>query len=135
MTLELSAVDGLVYDDLTASTPNPGVKSGRKWKYHGQTGNTVAGNVANIGMGTVAVPALSAAATGTVTITDSKIASTSLVWLQVKIGTTTASAGAVATVHTSCRAPGSGSVVVDVTNLGSAATLSTDYQLWYWVVN
>lgn len=127
-----TVIDG-IHLDTTQS--NPGVQSARKWLYHGQAGNTVAGNTGNRSCGTTALPALAAGATGTFTITDSFITALSLIWLQVKIGTTTAGAGAVATVLTSLRAPAAGSVVVDVTNLGSVATLSTDYVVHYWVVN
>jgi|GEM_PF-3444853 len=128
-------VDGIDLDDITAGITHPGLRSGRKWKYHGQTGNTVALNIANQGVGTGALPALAAGATGTITITNSLITTLSLIFCQVKIGTTTAAAGAVATVLTQLRAPAAGSCVVDVTNLGSAAMLATDYVLHYWVVN
>jgi hypothetical protein len=106
-----------------------------KHNHSGQTGNTVANNVANQGIGTVALPALTSGATGTVTITDSRITASSLIWITVKRGTTTPAAGALAGIVADLQAPGSGSCVVDLRNAGTAATLSTDYVLHYLVVN
>lgn len=109
--------------------------TGHKLDFLAQTASAAASSAANQGVGTVTVPALSAGATGNLTITNSLIATTSLIFLTLRRGTTTPGAGAVATVLCQARAPGSGSVVVDVTNLGSAATLSTDYELWFLIVN
>jgi hypothetical protein len=84
--------------------------------------------------GSVAIGALNAAATTNVTITNSLIVATSTVLCQVRKGSTVAQTGAVATVVAAPRVPGTGSCVVDVTNLGAAATLSTDYVLTYLVI-
>jgi hypothetical protein len=100
----------------------------------GQTGNTSAANVANQGIGTVALPALAAATSGTVTVTDARITTASIIQATVARGTTTPTA--LGSVVVAARLPGSGSCVFDVRNThASTATLSTDYTLWYWVVN
>lgn len=133
-----SPVDGIWYEDVTAAThtgaPYPGTAPGVKYLALGQTGNTVATNVANQGIGTVACPALSAGAVGTVTISDSLITANSLIFCTVRRGTTTPASGAYCMVR-DVMTPTSSSVVVNVVNLGSAATLSTDEQLFYMVVN
>jgi|SRR5579859_92779 len=130
-----TVADPFYLDDGLSQTPNGALKSGRKFVYLGQTVSTLASTVANQPVGTVAIGALNAAATTTVTITNSLIVATSFVFCQIAKCTTVAGAGAVATLVCAPRVPGTGSCVVDVTNLGSAATLSTDYQLWYWIVN
>lgn len=99
-----------------------------------QTVNKVAGNVANQGIGTVALPALAAGAVGTVTISDTWIHTESIIFCQVKRGTTTAVAGAVATLILALRPATTGACIVDVMNHGAAATLATDYVLHYEVV-
>jgi len=137
MAAEPTVIAGIGVDNLSAQRPSAGVLPNRKWLYHGQTGNTVVGNVGNQGIGTVALPALAAGAAGaaTVTITDSLITTTSIVLVTVRRGTTAPAAGAVATILASVEAPAAGSVVVDVVNLGTAATLATDYVLHYVALN
>lgn len=100
-----------------------------------QTANTAAANVANAGAGAVAVPAIANGATGTVTINDTNITVNSMFDFTFGRGTTTAAAGAIAALVPQCRPPTAGQVVIDVRNAGSAATLSTDYVLWYTVTN
>jgi len=132
----ISAVDGIGYKDLTSiAGAQPGLLAGRKFYFLGQTDNRIASNVANQGIGTVALPALAAGATGTVTITDSLITFLSIVLLTVKRGTTTPAAGALAAITVSGQQPSSGSVVVDIRNNGSVATLATDYVLHYLATN
>lgn len=70
MALVATPVEGIELDNADAQNPNPGLKSGRKWRAHGQTGNTPAGNVANKSIGTVALPALNAGVVGTVDVVD-----------------------------------------------------------------
>lgn len=132
-----SGLAGWTYgsSDPSAGSPNPGPRTGQKFAAPAQTVSTLASTVANQTVGTVGIGALAAGATGTVTITNSLIAATSFVFCVVAKQTTVAGAGAVATVLCAPRIPGAGSCVVDVTNLGSAATLSTDYQIWYLVIN
>lgn len=127
--------DAWLLDDATAATPNPMMRSGAKLTWKRQTGNTVAGNVGNAGLGTVALPALNAGATGTVTISDSLIGTASLIFVFVARGTTTPAAGAIASIIVDAQAPTAGSVVLDLRNAGTAATLSTDYVVWYLVIN
>jgi hypothetical protein len=136
MTTYMSAVDGIEYDNLIGnSTYNPGLKANRKFKIHGQTANIVASNVANQEVGTVAVPALAAGATGTITISNTLITTTSLVQVMGwRIGTTTPGAGAYV-APTYFAAPASGSVVLNIINPTAVAILSTDFQLWYRIVN
>lgn len=100
-----------------------------------QTGNTAAANVPNAGVGAVAVPAITNGTTGVVTINDSNITPNSIIDVMFARGTTTAAAGAIAALVPQCRPPTAGQVVIDVRNAGSAATLSTDYVLWYTVTN
>lgn len=134
MANPLSSVDGIGYDgDVTTGNRNAGWIAGRKPVSLGQTVNTVASTVADQMTGTVALPALAAAATGTVTITNALITANSMIFTQVRRGTTTGAAGA--GVVTEAQAPTAGSCVISVRNPGSAASLSTDYELWYWIVN
>lgn len=128
-------LQGLGCTDPTAFTPFPTVLAGCKLNADGQTALAAASAVANQRVGAVTLPALAAAATSTVTISNSLITAQSYVQLTVKRGTTTAGAGAVATVVLAGRIPTAGSLVVDVTNLGSAATLSTDYEAIYEITN
>lgn len=100
-----------------------------------QTANTAAANVANAGAGAVAVPAIANGATGTVTINDTNITVNSMFDFTFGRGTTTAAAGAIAALVAQARPPTQGQVVVDIRNAGAAATLSTDYVLWYAVIN
>lgn len=128
-------VDLWYVDDLGSGTvPNPMLRSGKKLTLQGQTGNTVAGNIANMGVGTVAVGVIASLTDGTVTISDSRIVAGSFIFCQLRTGTTTP--GATTEVFVSrVEAPGTGSVVVHLYNVGTGASLATDYQLWYWVVN
>jgi hypothetical protein len=100
-----------------------------------QTGNTVATDRANQVMGSVAIPAITNGVTGTVTLTNAKIKATSIIMVQVRRGTTTPAAGATTFLVIESATPTAGSCVFTVRNLGSAATLSTDYQLWYHIVS
>lgn len=130
----VTQVDGIQYDvDPSTNVHNPGVASGRKLKMLGQTGNTVATQVANQQIGVIAAPALAAAATGTTTITNSLITTSSILFGSIRRGTTTGAAGA--GVVFEFQAPANGSCVVSFRNPGSAASLSTDYQLAYIVIN
>ena len=80
-----SAVDGLGVDTLGEGI-NAGVLTGRKLKWFGQTAGVAAGNVANQGIGTVALPALAAGAVGTVVVGDTLVTTNSLILLTSKIG-------------------------------------------------
>jgi hypothetical protein len=100
-----------------------------------QTGNTVAGNQGNQYVGTVAIGAVTNGATATVTVTNSKIKASSIILTQIRRGTTTPAAGATTFLVVEAATPTAGQCVFTVRNLGSAATLSTDYQLWYHIVN
>ena len=126
----LTAVDGIGLDDDTARGSQPGVLPNFKLKWLGQAANTAAGNVANQGIGTVGLPALGAGAEGTVTVTDSLITASSLVFVTVvnANGDTTAGARVTADV----RMPASGSVVV---HYKTDQAMSAAWAAWYWVVN
>lgn len=130
-----SLVEGFDYPDTSVFDMNPRYKTRTKPLFAGQTALAAGSSVADQAIGVVALPALNAGATGTVTITNARITTISHVFLTVKRGTTTAGAGAVGTVVVAGRLPGSGSLVVDVTNLGSAATLSTDYDVQFLICN
>lgn len=131
----LSDVDGIGYDNPANATPNPGVLPGRKLKMLGQAGNTVASNVANQGVGTVAVPALAAGATTTLTITDSTITTASLIDLQAAYGTTPPTDGqAIPQLVVKSVAAGSAAVVVKNTD-GTNAIAANNYVCWYTVTN
>lgn len=99
-----------------------------------QTGNTVATDKGNQFAGSVAIPAITNGATGTVTLTNNKIKATSIILTQIRRGTTTPAAGATNFLVVESATPTAGSCVFTVRNLGSAATLSTDYQLWYSII-
>lgn len=99
-----------------------------------QTGNTVATDKGNQFTGSLALPAIANGATGTATLTNSKIKASSIILTQVRRGTTTPAAGAINFLVVESATPTAGSVVFTVRNLGSAATLSTDYQLWYHII-
>lgn len=122
-------------DDLQSPTPNPMLRPGTKLASQGQTSNTSAGNVANMGIGTMAVGAMNPGDVTSVIINDTTITTKSLIFCTLGQGTTFPASGARATVPILVAAPTAGQVVVDLCNLGSASTLSTDLVLRYLVIN
>jgi hypothetical protein len=129
-----SAPDGWSYTaDPSASgaaAPNAGPRSGQKHAFPAQAGNTLALTTANQAFGMVAAPALASGATGTVTWTNSLINANSIISVRgCRRGTTTPAAGALAALIVNSQAPGAGTVVLDVRNAGTAATLATDYEI------
>lgn len=126
-----TGVDGIGYDDLAAFPPHPGTKAGRKLKSLGQTSNRAGASVADQDCGTVAIGALAAGASTTVTITNSLITTLSLIRVQpMNVGpNATAGRGLVC----SPRVPTSGACVVDVTSLQAIG--SGDYELHFWITN
>ncbi len=123
----------------SVNAPTTQVATGQRLRYAGQTGSNPQFNIANQGIGSKALPALAGNTATTVTISDTNINSTSIVFFQVKragaSGATTPAAATVGFIQivapTFC---GSGSVVVDVVNTSGTAILATDYELWYWAV-
>lgn len=133
MTAFHTAVPGLKTHNNPATTGGPywlEILPGEKLFFSGQTANTAAGNVANQGIGTVALPVITAGTTGTVTISDTQIRTTSIVMLTVKQGPTpdaTAGRGICVTLQ----APGTGSVVVEYTPLvNMAQAWALHYHVW-----
>jgi hypothetical protein len=98
----------------------------------GQPGNTVAAYTANQPTGVVALTNKNAAAEGTVTITNSCIVATSIIFLAIynQSGDTTANVQVAADV----RSIGSGTATVHYTNLG-AGNMAGTWVLHYFIVN
>src|SRR4051812_44549439 len=94
-----TAVDYIEFDaDPSSSTsqinselarPNLGIREHKPYlKALGQTANTVAGNVANEPVGTLAVPAIAINVIGTITLTNSLITANSFIFTTCrKVGT------------------------------------------------
>lgn len=135
MTRMVDGVDGLGYDSQDRLQFLPGYRL-----RFGQAGGAAQFNTANQGIGTVALPAIAAGATGEVTINDSTIDSTSMVFCQVtrnkSAGFTVPAAGAIAGLVADVKAISTSqpNITIELRNVGSAATLATDYELWYWIV-
>lgn len=89
-------VDYLEFDADPSGTaparPNLGMADGKPYlKALGQPLNTVAGNVANQPVGTLAVPALTAATVATIALTNTLITANSFIFLNVRrVGADTA---------------------------------------------
>lgn len=135
----LPGMPGCEVDDPTVTLgnlPQWTFSSGRRLKYKAQTGNTVAGNVANQGIGTNALPAVTNGTTTTQVVNNTLVTAASIILCQVRRGTTTPAAGALASLIVEVTSIVAGtSFTVTIRNVGTAATLSTDYQLWYMVLN
>ena len=116
--------------------PNLGLRANKPYlKALGQTqNNSTSAPVANQPLGVVALPAIAAATTGTVTITNSLIGTTSYIFTQLRRGSTVPAVGAQA-ITAFATPPTAGSCVINIRNAGATATLATDFQLWYLIVN
>src|SRR5260221_14368093 len=79
-----SAVHGIGHDGPGNDPENPGILTGILLKFFGNPTNNVSGTVNNQQVGSVALPAINAAATGTITYTNNKIKATSRVFAQVR---------------------------------------------------
>ena len=96
-----------------------------------QPGNTVATMAPNKGRGTLAIPALAAGATTDVTITDTMIRPTTALGVYCGPGTTVPAAGAKGGLNANTLSVAPGTAIVTVRNVGTAASLATDFVLWY----
>src|SRR5690349_14848917 len=136
MATELSAVDGISYDDTTATAPNPGITPGKRLKVLGQTVNKATGAVANQQIGTVDLPILAAGATGTVAVSNSQVTANSLIFVSVANET---AAGAFAGDTTAGRcvdawieSVGSGTFTI---GYHATAAMSADWSVYYLIFN
>lgn len=136
MAIEQSTLDGVSYDDNTSTTPNPGMNSGRRLKWFGQTVNKATGNVANQQIGTADLPAIAAGATSTVVVSNSLVTANSLIFLSVA-NETTAGAFAGDTTAGRCVDAWIESVAAGTFTIGYHATalMSTDWSCYFLIIN
>lgn len=115
------------------SRPNLGIRQHKPYlKALGQTANTVAGNVANQPVGTLAVPAIAINVIGTITLSNSLITANSFIFTQTrKVGTDSSTArGPVTWVD----ALSAGSATIGVKAQGVAIAVSI-YVVHYLIIN
>jgi hypothetical protein len=113
--------------------PNLGMRDGKPYlKALGQPANTVAGNVADQPVGTLAVPAISINVIGTITLTNALVTANSLIFLTPrKVGTDSSTArGPVCWVD----ALSAGSATIGVKAQGVAISVSI-YVVHYLIIN
>lgn len=133
----VTPIDFLEFDADPSSTtfirPNLGMADSKPYlKALGQTANTVAGNVANQAIGTLAVPAIAVNVVGTIALSNTLITANSFIFLSVrKVGTdSSTSRGPVAWVD----AIGAGTATIGVKAEDLAISASV-YVVHYLIIN
>lgn len=139
----VTAVDYLEFDADPSSNlhaingetnrPNLGIRQSKPYlKALGQTANTVAGNVANQPVGTLAVPAIALNVVGTITLTNSLITANSFIFLTTRKVGTDANTGRGPTAFVDAQA--AGSATIGVRAGGTAVAVST-WVVHYLIIN
>jgi len=139
----VSAVDYLDFDadpssssphvNFERSRPNLGIREGKPYlKALGQTANTVAGNVADQPIGTLAVPAIAVNVIGTIVLTNSLITANSFILTQPrKVGTDNSTARGPVT-WTDALSAGSATIGVKAQGVAIAVNI---YVVHYLIIN
>jgi hypothetical protein len=140
MAVEPSVVDGIGYDDNTATAPNPGVMSGKKLKILGQTVNKATGNIANQQAGTALLSSsggtILANSVNTVVVSNSLVTANSLIFLtaanEVGAGTFGGDATAGRGMDVWIESVGSGTFTI---GYNPRANLAQDWSVNYFIIN
>lgn len=136
MAAEPLPVAGLGIDDNTATNPNPGVLSGKKFKVLGQTSNNSNGTVANQQIGSAPLASLAAGASGTVVVSNSLVTANSIILVSVSNEVAAGTFGGDVTAGKSVNA-WIESVAAGTFTIGyhSAALMSGNWTAWFLIFN
>lgn len=115
------------------SRPNLGMRQNKPYlKALGQTANTVAGNVANQPIGTLAVPAISVGVLGTIALSNTLITANSMIFVSCRRVGTDSSTSRGPTVFVDAQSTGSATIGVRAQGVAIAVNI---YVVHYLIIN